>query len=61
MVSKGLLGLVTLEAGGTFLHGDKVQAMAKRRDGEVKAKRLFEDEIVLVHRDTETGEAVGVV
>lgn len=33
MVSKGVLELLTLEAGGTFLHDDKVQGTAKRRDG----------------------------
>lgn len=33
MVSKGVLELLTLEAGGTFLRDDKVQGAARRRDG----------------------------
>lgn len=31
MASKGALELVTMEAGGTFSHDDRVQGMAKRR------------------------------
>lgn len=61
MVSKRVLELVTLEAGGAFLGDDKVQGVAKRRDGEVRARRLFEDKVVLVPRHGEAGKAEGLV
>lgn len=41
MISKGVLELVTLEASGTFSLDDKVQGVARRRDGQGQGKEAI--------------------